>query len=75
MSKRRKIPQCLYAATSEAFGARFYFHAASQEDAETKVDRWNHYHSFTRENGGGWHTAVRATHTPHPDTLHDDYVR
>lgn len=75
MPKRPKIPQALYAATSEAFGPRFYFHATSQEDATEKVDRWNHYHSFTRAAGGGWHTAALATHTPHPDTIHDAYVR
>ncbi len=63
----------LFAAICPIFGARFAFHADSQKQADSKISRWNRYHSFTHSDS--IHTAkkIKAGDVTGLE-IHDEYV-
>ena len=74
MARRKTVPQALYGCKTPSFDIRFYFHAASDEDAQQKVRTWNRYHGFD-DYASCRAIAVLAEGTPAPADIHDEYVR
>ena len=67
----------LYAATDkyDGMGVKFYFHADSQKDADSKIAGWNRYHGHCDSPGWGWHEAVEAESAPNESWIHNEYIR
>jgi hypothetical protein len=68
----------IFAATDkyDGMGTCFYFHAANQEEADSKMHKWNRYHGFCDSPGWGWHEAIEARpeDAPSESWIHNEWV-
>jgi len=55
---------------------KFYFHADSQADADSKIFGWNRYHGKANCPGYGWCEAIEVSPdaVPNDGWIHNEYV-